>query len=96
MAKEFCTCVGQRTDDRNFSWVIRGLGEDVVVLRVESVPTEEIGDRSPVSAGEEEWEYNIYHTGPDDALYAVPGEGFIFPDSPQNKDGKPIPQPWEL
>ncbi len=96
MAKEFCTCVAQRKDDRNFSWVIRGLGDYVTVIRVESVPAEEMAADDSTALDGDEWEYNIYHTGPEDGLYAVPGKGFVFADSPRNKDGDPIPRPWEL
>ena len=95
MAKEFCTYVAQRKDNRNFSWVIRGLGEQVVVTRVEATEKDEQDDEFSKELAEDEWEYGIYHTGPDEALYAVPGEGFVFPDSPQNEDGEPIPRPWE-
>lgn len=90
MAKEFVIRVGQQSDNQNFDWVIRGMGKYTHILRVEEVLAEEFDE--PIPMGESE--YLVFHTGPNEALYSVPGEGFVYPDSPVSDDENPIPRPW--
>ena len=92
MAKEFVVRVGQPSEEENFDWVVRGMGKYVFVLRVEEVPHDEFDQPIPVG----ESEYLVYHTGPHEAVGSVPGEGFIYPNSPLSDDGEPIPEPWNL
>ena len=90
MAKEFVVRVGQTCEDANFDWVVRGMGKYVHILRVEEVHHDEFNEPIPVG----ESEYLVYHTGPHEAVLSVPGQGFIYPDSPLSSEGEPIPRPW--
>ena len=90
MAKEFIVRVGQPSNETNFNWVVKGMGKHVYVIRVEEVSHDEFDEPIPVG----ESEFLVYHTGPHDAVGSVPGEGFIYPDSPLSDDGEPIPRPW--
>ena len=91
MAKEFVVRVAQISGDENFDWVVRGMGRYVSVIRVVEVKPEEI--EGPMPGGE--WEYLVYHTGPEEALYSIPGEGFVYPNSSLPNDENPPARPWE-
>jgi hypothetical protein len=92
MAKEFTCRVGQSLDDPDFSWVIKGLGSYVSITRVERVSEEEMDQSLPEGEGE----FIVYHTGPNEAINVVHGEGFIFPSSASSLEDSPKPRPWKL
>lgn len=74
MRGRFWAWVANLKSSRDFSWVIRGLGEDVEILHVES---DELlpGESLP---GEDYGLFLVYHTGPENATGVIAGEGFIF------------------
>ena len=91
MAKEFVVRVAQDPAILNFNWVVRGMGKYVAVIRAEEVVQEDGVDYALEGSDSE---YLVYHTGPPTALYSVPGEGFVYTNSPRSDDGEPIPEPW--